>query len=117
MVVGVNRILAVRDAAQMEDGIEIFERIKTGVIAEGAFGAEFVEVDVAFENDFGAGGNFEIDGFAFHQLDRFLAEEAGDQVLLDIGRSGDDGGESQRGIGADGDGDFHFAGGLVLGED
>jgi hypothetical protein len=35
-----------------------------------------------------------------------LAEEAGDEELLDFGRGGDDGGESGGGIGADGDGDF-----------
>ncbi len=110
---GVDRIFAMGDAGDVEDGIEIFERVEAGVIAERAFGAEFVEVDVAFEDDFGVGGDFEIDGFALHQLDRLLAQEAGDEIFLDIGRSGNDGGERDRGIGADGDGDFHFARGAV----
>ena len=94
-------------------GIEIFERVEAGVIAERAFGAEFVEIDVAFENDFRRRGNFEIDGFALHQFDRLLPQKAGDEVLLDVGRRGNDGGKRERGIGADGDGDFHLALGQV----
>ena len=61
----------------MQDRVEVFERVETGVVAEGALGAEFVEVDVAFENDFAGGGDFEIDGFAFDQFDGSGAEEAG----------------------------------------
>ncbi len=105
------------DAADVKDGIKIFERVEAGVVAEGALAAEFVEMNVAFENDFGGGGDFEIDGLALHQLDGLLAEEAGDEIFLDVGRRGNDGGESEGGVGADGDRDFHFAGGSVLGED
>jgi hypothetical protein len=36
----------------MENGIKIGQGIKAGVIAEGAFHAEFVEIDVAFQNNF-----------------------------------------------------------------
>ena len=63
------------------------------MIAEGAFGAEFVEIDVAFEDDLGVGGNFQIDGLALHQFDRLLAQESGDDEFFDIGRRGHDGGE------------------------
>jgi hypothetical protein len=79
------------------------------VVAEGAFGAELAERDVAFEDVLGVGGDFEVDGLALDQLDGLAAEEAGDEVLLDLGRRGDDGGEGGRGIGADGDGDLHAA--------
>ena len=79
------------------------------MVAERAFGAQFVEMDVAFENNLCSRGNFEIDGFALHQFDRLLAEEAGDQIFLDVGRRGDDRGKSDGRIGADGDGDFHLA--------
>jgi hypothetical protein len=48
------------------------------VVSERAFGAEFVEIDVAFEDDFAGGGDFEVDGFALDELDRGRAEEAGD---------------------------------------
>jgi len=101
----------------VEDRIKIFERVEAGVVAEGALGAEFVEVNVALENDFGGGGNFEIDGLALHQFDWLLAEEASDEIFLDVGRRRDDGGESDGGVGADSDGDFHFAGGSVVGKD
>jgi hypothetical protein len=39
------------------------------VVAEGAFGAELVELDVAFEDDFGVGGDFEVDGLALDEFD------------------------------------------------
>ena len=79
------------------------------MVAERALAAEFVEVDVAFENDLCSRGNFEIDRLALHQFDRLLAQKAGDQIFLDIGRRGHDRGKSDGGIGADGDRDFHFA--------
>src|SRR5271165_4334424 len=50
---------------------------------EGPFGSQFAELDVAFEDDFGVGGDFEIDGLALDDFDRLAAQEAGDQVLLD----------------------------------
>jgi hypothetical protein len=90
---GVDGIFAVRDAGDMEDRVEIGERVEAGVVAEGAFGAEFVEVDVALEDDFAGGGNFEVDGLALDEFDGGGAEESGDQVFFDVGRSGDDGGK------------------------
>ena len=42
-----------RDAGDVEDRILVFERVEAGVIAEGALGAEFVQIDVAFEDDLG----------------------------------------------------------------
>ena len=46
-----------------------------------------------------------------------LAEESGDEIFLDIRRRGNDGGKCDRGIGADGDGNFHFAAGpIAVGE-
>ena len=46
------------DAGDVEDGVLVVHGVEAGVIAEGTFGAEFVEVDVAFEDDFGVGGDF-----------------------------------------------------------
>ena len=57
------------DAGDVEDGVVLGGGVEAGVVAEGAFGAQLVEGDVAFENDFGVGGNFEVDGLALHQLD------------------------------------------------
>jgi hypothetical protein len=62
----------------VEHGIEVFERVEAGVVSEGAFGAEFVEIDVAFEDDLARGGDFEVYGLALDEFDRSGAEEAGD---------------------------------------
>src|SRR5260370_13216888 len=63
---GVDRVFAVRDALHVEDWVEIFERVEAGVVAEGAFGAEFVEMNMAFEDDLAGGGDFEVYWFAFY---------------------------------------------------
>jgi hypothetical protein len=96
----INRIFAMSDASDVKDGIEIFERVETGVIAEGAFGAKFVEIDVTLENDFAGRGNFEVDSFASNEFDRGGAKESGDQIFLDVGRGRNNGGESNCGVGA-----------------
>ena len=75
---GVDGIFAMRDAGDVEDGVEIGEGVEAGVVAEGAFGAEFVEVDVAFEDDLAGGGDFEVDGFALDEFDRSATKESGD---------------------------------------
>jgi hypothetical protein len=61
------------DAAEVKHRILIFERIETGVVAKGSFSAQFVEMHVAFENNFGRGRDFQIHGLTLHQLHRFLA--------------------------------------------
>src|SRR5271155_972270 len=114
---GVDGIFAVRDAGDVEDGIVVRRSVEAGVVAEGAFAAELIELNVAFENDLSGGGDLEVHGFALHQFDRLLAEESGDDELFDFGRSGNDGAECQRGIGADGDGDFHLARWLFAGSE
>src|SRR5207245_8965995 len=103
-------VLAVRYAGDVEDGVLIFERVEAGVVAEGALSAKLVEVNIAFEDDPRVGWDFEVDCFALHQLDGTLAQESGNEEFLDLGRGRDNGAESQRGFGADGDGDFHLAG-------
>src|SRR5579864_2011862 len=111
---GIDGFFAMRNAGDVEDGVEIVQRIETGVVAERAFGAELVEVDVAFENDFSVGWDFEIDRLALDEFDGLLAEEAGDQEFFNVGRGGDNGAEGERGIGTNGDGNVHFAGGHGL---
>src|ERR1035437_5104104 len=103
---GVDGVLAMGDAGEMEDGVLVGEGVEAGVVAEGALGAEFAQLDVALEDDFGVGGDLKIDGFALNDFDGGAAQEAGDEVLLDFGRGGDDGGKGGGGIGADGYGDF-----------
>ena len=48
----IDRVLAVRDAGEMKDRIEIFERVEPGVVTECAFAAELIEVHVAFQHNF-----------------------------------------------------------------
>ena len=103
---GVDGVFAVGDAGEMEDGVVVLHGVEAGVIAEGALGAEFAEVDEAFEDVLGVGGDFKVDRLGLDEFEGFLAEEAGDEVLLDLGGGGDDGGEGGSGVGADGYGDF-----------
>ncbi len=105
----IDRVLAVSDARNVKDRVKIFERVIPSVVAEGALGAKFVEVNVPFEDDLGGGGNFEINGFALDQLNRLLAEKAGDEIFLHVGRRGNDRGKSKGGVGADGHRNFHLS--------
>ena len=63
---GVDRILSMRDTGYVEDGVFVFERVEAGVIAERALGAQFVQIDVAFEDDFGIGWDFELNRLALY---------------------------------------------------
>ena len=44
---GIDWIFSVRDAGEMKNRIEIFERIEAGMIAERAFRTELIKMDVA----------------------------------------------------------------------
>ena len=90
----------------MEDRVLVGHRVEAGVVAEGAFGAQFAQLDVALQNDLGVGRDLQIDRLALDDFDRPAAQETGDEELLDLGRGGNDGGEGGGGVGADGDGDF-----------
>ena len=96
-----------RDAGDMEDRIVIGQRIEAGVVAEWPFGAHLAQLDVALEHDLRVRGHLQIDGFALHQLDRRLAKKTGDDVLLNLGWRGHDGGECRRRVGADSDRNLH----------
>ena len=88
------------------------------MIAERAFGAEFVELDVTFQNNLRSRGDFEVNGFAFDEIDGSSAQETCDQVFLNVWWRGHDGGECHGGVGADGDGNIHAPGGPAsVGED
>jgi hypothetical protein len=72
--------------------------------------AKFVEIHIAFEHDFAGRGNFQVNRFTFHEFDRRSAQEAGDQIFLDLRGRGNNGRKRHCGFGADRDGNFHFAG-------
>ncbi len=103
---GVDGVFAVGDAGEVEDRVIVGEGVEAGVVAEGAFAAQFAQFDVAFEDDFGVGGDFKIDGFAFDDFDRLAAQETGDEEFLHLRRGGNDGGKGCGRIGADGYGNF-----------
>ena len=50
------------------------------MVAEGSFAAQFVQIDIAFEDDFTGRGNFQIDSLALDQLDGSTAKKAGDEA-------------------------------------
>ena len=102
----INGILAMRDAGEVKDRVLIRHRVEAGVVAEGTFAAQLAQFDVAFEHDLGVRRNFEIDGFALHNLDGLAAQESGDHELLDFRRRRHDGRKRGRRIGADGHRNF-----------
>ena len=104
---GIDRILAMCDAGDMEDRIVVGKRVETSVIAEGPFGAQLAELDIALQNNLRMGGHLEIHRLALHQLHRRLPQESRDDVLLDLGRRGHNRGEGRRRISADGYRHFH----------
>ena len=77
MVVGVDRILAARDARDVENRVVVFERIETGVIAEGPFACASRQVQISLEHDFRIRRNFDVGRFAFHHFDWLAAKKSG----------------------------------------
>src|ERR1035438_1147552 len=111
----VDRVFSVRDAGDMKYGVFVFERVEASVIAEGSFGAKFVEIDIAFENDLGVSWNLQIDSLAFHQFDRLLAQKSRDDEFFHVGWSWHDRRKSERRVCADSNRNFHFARGPIAG--
>ena len=103
----VNRFFAVRDGSKVKDRVPIFQRIKTGVIAERAFGAQLAQFDVSFEHDFGLRRHLQVAGLALHHLDGALSQEAGDHHLVQVRRQRQDRRVHADRIGADRHGDIH----------
>ena len=68
----------------MEDRERLDGRVVTGVVAERAFGADLVFLDVALEHDLRARRDLDPDADAFHELDRLAAQEAGEHQLVDV---------------------------------
>jgi hypothetical protein len=62
-----------RDALDMEDRVEILERVEAGVIAKRPLGLQFTNVDISFEHDLSVGRNLQVAGLAFDHLDRLAA--------------------------------------------
>ena len=58
------------------------------MIAEGAFPAALIDVHIAFQHDLAGGRNFKVNGHAFRQLHRLMAQEAGEDHFVDIAGQG-----------------------------
>ena len=90
--------------------IIIGQRIKTRVIAERPLAAQRLGwIDVAFDDDIRVRRHFDIDGDAFDQLDAFLAQEAGEEDLIDLRRQRRGGGVDHRRIAAEADRQLQLA--------
>jgi hypothetical protein len=102
---GVDRIAAARDAVHVEGWIVIRQAVDAGVVAEGAFDAQVIVVDVAFEDELGVGRYLQIDRLGAHHANGSAAQEAGQRHLVDDRRQRRGRRVGDGGIGADRDRD------------
>ena len=102
-------------AVMWKTGYGSGKRVIAGVIAERAFVAQrLARVDVAFDDEVGIGGNFEVVGLALHEFDRFLAEVTGEQEFIEAIGQRRGGGEGEHGIAAEKNRDGHARAGFVV---
>ena len=91
-----------RDGGDVEDGIRLGQRVIAGVIAERAFVAQRLgRVNVAFDDEVGVGGDFEVVGLALDQFDGFFAEITGEEKFVEAVGQRRGGGEGEHGIAAE----------------
>ena len=74
----------------------------------------FARVNVAFDDEVGVGGDFEVVGLALHQFDGFLAEITGQQEFIQSIRQRCGGGEGEDGIAPEKNRDGHARAGLII---
>ena len=86
---GVDGVATVRYAGDVEDRILVGKRVISGVVAERTFSAGLGDVHIAFQNELGVRGNFNVVGDALHHFDGAPPEEAGDHHLVKIWRKGE----------------------------
>src|SRR5215469_10032382 len=67
----INRVAAVSDASDLQDGIVSAGAHVTRVFAEGSFRFTDIRKYAALDNDFRRGGHLEVNGQALDDLDRF----------------------------------------------
>ena len=83
----VDRVLPVRDRDDLHRRVVVGERVEAGVVAEGPLAHERRGgVDEALDHDVGVGRDLEPRGDAGHRADRLAAQEAGEEVLVHVGR-------------------------------
>ena len=111
---GVNRFLPVGDGGEVEDRVILDRGVEPGVIAERSFRPGLAGLDVAFEDEVDVGGDFEVVGEALHQLDGFLAQETGEEDLVEPIGEGSGRGKGVGRVAADRDRDGHALAPLVV---
>ncbi len=74
----------------------------------------FAGIHVAFDNEVGVGGNFEIVGFALDEFDGFFAEITGEEKFVEAVGQRRSGGEGEHGIAAQKNGHGHARAGFVV---
>ena len=71
------------DRCQMKDRVILNRSVESSMIAERAFRSHFPRLHKSLQHEIGIGRNFDIDSFALHQLDRFFAQESGEQDFVE----------------------------------
>ena len=109
MVVGVDRILALRDAGDVEHRVLVVQRVEAGVIAERALRVRSSPSStIAFEHDLGVAPALRDREVSHFTISTGLAaQEAGDHHFVEIGRQRQNGRVHGGRIGADGHRDVH----------
>ena len=103
----VNGIFSVGDSGEMKDRIIPVLRVITGVVAERPFQPHFRRVDVALQNNFCIGRNFQVHRLAFHQRYACLADKTGEKKLINTIRQGSGSGITRCRISTERNRDFH----------
>ena len=103
----IHRVVTMSDRGDVKDGVRIDRRIKAGMIAEGAFGAEFTRLNVAFDDKVDVRRNFERNGETGNEVYRFFSDKPGEQDFVETIGQRSSRGEGVRRIAADGDSDGH----------
>src|SRR5437763_787790 len=71
-----------RNRSDMKHRVVLARGIESGVITERPFRPHLTGLDIPFKDEVDVGRNFDIDRLAFHELDRFPAQESGEENLI-----------------------------------
>lgn len=111
----VGGISSVGDGRDMEHGVGLGQGVESGVIPERTLLSwGFGGVYIALDDDVGIGWHFQVDGFAFYEVDRFPSEVAGEKEFVQAVGQGGGGAEGEDGVAAEDDGDGHAGVGFVV---
>ena len=112
----VDGVLPVGDGHHVEGRVVVGQRVEAGVVAEGPLAHQRRRgVHEPLDDDVGVGRDLEAGGHALHHPDPLAAQEAGEEVLVDVGRQRRRGAVGEGRVAAQRDGHRHpLAAPLVL---